>query len=251
MEKRSKNKYPSVSGMDNAEHIGIVKEIFSTITARYDLLNHVLSIGLDIFWRRFTVKKMRFFKAFRLLDVATGTGDLAIYAAKTYPRITVTGLDFTGSMLEAGKIKISRKGLNQNISLVQGDAMSLPFPDNTFDVVSIAFGIRNIPDRKAAVSEMIRVLVPGGRFMVLEMTFARHSLFSRMIRFYLNSILPSIAGKITTNPGAYHYLADSIMNFPSPAEFALFLESIGLQEVTVSPLTFGITCLYSGLKPQD
>ena len=251
MEKRSKNRYPSVSRMDDAEHVGIVKEIFSTITARYDLLNHVLSLGFDIFWRRFTVKKMRFFKAFRLLDIATGTGDLAIYAAKAYPRITITGLDFTGSMLETGKTKISRKGLGRSISLVQGDAMSLPFPDNTFDVVSIAFGIRNIPDRKTAISEMIRVLVPGGRFMVLEMTFARHSLFSRMIRFYLNSILPSIAGKITANPGAYHYLADSIMNFPSSAEFAGFLEDLGLREVATYSLTFGVTCLYSGLKPQD
>ena len=235
--------------MDNAEHVGIVKEIFSTITARYDLLNHVLSLGVDTLWRRFTVKKMRFFKTFRLLDVATGTGDLAIYAAKTYPRITVTGLDFTGNMLETGKTKISRKGLGKNITLVQGDAMSLPFPDNTFDVVSIAFGIRNIPDRKASVNEMIRVLVPGGRLMVLEMTFARRSFFSRMTRFYLNRILPCIAGKITTNPGAYHYLADSIMNFPAPAEFAGFLEGLGLKEVVVHPFTFGVTYLYSGLKP--
>lgn len=237
--------------MDDAEHIGIVKEIFSTITARYDLLNHVLSLGIDTLWRRFTVKKMRFFKTFRLLDVATGTGDLAIYAAKTHPRITVTGLDFTGSMLETGKAKIFRKGLGKNITLVQGDAMSLPFPDNTFDVVSIAFGIRNIPDRKAAVNEMIRVLVPGGRIMVLEMTFARRSLFSGMTRFYLNRILPSIAGKITTNPGAYHYLADSIMNFPAPAEFAGFLGTLGLKEVAVYPLAFGVTYLYSGAKPAD
>lgn len=237
--------------MGNAEHIGIVKEIFSTITARYDLLNHVLSMGIDICWRRFAVKKMRFFKAFRLLDVATGTGDLAIYAAAAYPGITVTGLDFTGSMLKAGKLKISRNGLDQNISLVQGDAMSLPFPDNTFDVVSIAFGIRNIPDRKTAISEMIRVLVPGGSLMVLEMTFARHSLFRKTIRFYLNRVLPFIAGKITANPGAYHYLADSIMNFPPPAEFTGSLEDLGLKEIATYPLTSGIACLYAGLKPRD
>lgn len=237
--------------MGNAEHVGIVKEIFSTITARYDLMNHVLSMGIDIYWRRFTVKKMRFFKAFRLLDVATGTGDLAIYASAANPNIDITGLDFTWSMLKAGKIKISRKGLGQKIGLTQGDAMSLPFPDNTFDVVSIAFGIRNIPDRKTALSEMVRVLVPGGRLMVLEMTFARHSLFKKAIRFYLNRILPFIAGKITANPEAYHYLADSIMNFPPPAEFAGSLEDLGLREVAAYPLTFGITCLYAGLKPGD
>jgi demethylmenaquinone methyltransferase/2-methoxy-6-polyprenyl-1,4-benzoquinol methylase len=251
MEKHPANRYPSVSEMGNAEHIGIVKEIFSTITTRYDLLNHALSMGIDIYWRRFAVKKMRFFKAFRLLDVATGTGDLAIYAAKAYPRITVTGLDFTGNMLKAGKLKISSKRLDQKIALVQGDAMSLPFPDNTFDVVSIAFGIRNIPDRKTALGEMIRVLVPGGRLMVLEMTFARRSLFKKAIRFYLNRILPFIAGKITANPGAYHYLADSIMNFPSPAEFAGSLEGLGLREVAIYPLTSGIACLYAGLKPWD
>jgi demethylmenaquinone methyltransferase/2-methoxy-6-polyprenyl-1,4-benzoquinol methylase len=234
--------------MSDAEHIGIVKEIFSTITAQYDLLNHMLSMGLDIVWRMFTVKKMRFFKTFRLLDVATGTGDLAIYASRAYPRVAITGIDFTRNMLVTGKIKIAGKGLDRNITLVQGDALSLPFPDNTFDVVSIAFGIRNIPDRKTAVSEMIRVLVPDGRLMILEMTFARHSLFRRMIRLYLTRILPFLAGKMTANPGAYHYLADSIMNFPSPSEFAGFLESMGLQEVTISPLTFGITCLYTGAK---
>ena len=250
MEKPSKNKYPSVTHISNAEHIGIVKEIFSTITERYDLLNHVLSMGLDIYWRWFTVKKMRFFKTFRLLDVATGTGDIAICASAANPDIGITGLDFTWNMLKTGKIKISRKKLSQKIALTQGDAMSLPFSDNTFDVVSMAFGIRNIPDRKAAVKEMIRVLVPGGRLMVLEMTFARHSLFRKAIGFYLNRILPLIAGKITANPGAYHYLADSIMNFPPPAEFAGSLEGLGLKEVAAHPLTFGITCLYIGLKPE-
>lgn len=250
MEKPSKNKYPSVASISSKEHIGIVKEIFSTITERYDLLNHVLSMGIDMYWRRFTAKKMRFFKTFRLLDAATGTGDIAICAGATHPGISITGLDFAWNMLKAGRRKISRKGHSQKIVLVQGDAMSLPFSNNTFDVVSIAFGIRNIPDREAAVKEMIRVLVPGGRVMVLEMTFARHSFFRKAIRFYLNRILPFIAGKITANPGAYHYLADSIMNFPSPAEFAGSLERLGLREVSIYPLTFGITCLYIGLKPE-
>ncbi|MBP6941078.1 MAG: bifunctional demethylmenaquinone methyltransferase/2-methoxy-6-polyprenyl-1,4-benzoquinol methylase UbiE [Syntrophorhabdaceae bacterium] len=249
MEKPPKNRYPSVRHISSAEHRGIVKEIFSTITGRYDLLNHVLSMGIDIYWRRFAVKKMRFFKTFRLLDVATGTGDVAVCASAVHPDIGITGLDFIQNMLKAGKAKISRKGLGQKISLVQGDAESLPFSDNTFDVVSIAFGIRNIPDRKAAIEEMIRVLVPGGRLMVLEMTFARRSLFRNAIRLYLNRILPFIAGRITANPGAYHYLADSIMNFPPPAEFAGSLEGLGLKEVAVHSLTFGTTCLYIGLKP--
>ena len=251
MEKPPKNRYPSVKHISSAEHRGIVKEIFSTITERYDFLNHVLSMGIDIYWRGFAVKKMRFFKTFRLLDVATGTGDIAVCASAVHPDIGITGLDFIRNMLKAGKAKISRKGLDQKISLVQGDAESLPFSDNTFDVVSIAFGIRNVPDRQRAIKEMIRVLVPGGRLMVLEMTFARRSLFRNAIRLYLNRILPFIAGRLTANPGAYHYLADSIMNFPPPAEFAGSLEDLGLKEVAAHPLTFGITCLYIGLKPEE
>ena len=209
-----KKKYPSVSTITETEHIKIVKEIFSTITKRYDFLNHFLSMRRDIAWRRFAVKKMQFFKTNRLLDVACGTADIAIMAATKKPDTSVVGLDFVQEMLEIGQKKISDKFLLDRIKLIRGDAVSLPFADNTFDAACIAFGIRNIPDRMSALKEMMRVIVPGGQILVLEMTFSRKSIFRRLYHTYLNCILPNLAKRLSTNAGAYFYLADSIMNFP-------------------------------------
>jgi demethylmenaquinone methyltransferase / 2-methoxy-6-polyprenyl-1,4-benzoquinol methylase len=242
-------KYPSVKQVTDEQRIGIVKEIFATVTGRYDFLNHLLSLRRDVAWRRFTVKKMRFFDSNRLLDVATGTADLAIDAARRRPSIATTGLDFVGEMLRTGQSKIARRGLSGRISLVQGDALCLPFTDNTFDASSIAFGIRNIPDRPAALREMLRVVVPGGQVLVLEMTFIRNWFTTLMYRTYLNRILPVIAKIFSLNPRAYYYLADSIMNFPSPAAFVKLMEEAGMVEVKKHKLTLGITYLYVGRKP--
>ncbi|MCX5811208.1 MAG: bifunctional demethylmenaquinone methyltransferase/2-methoxy-6-polyprenyl-1,4-benzoquinol methylase UbiE [Proteobacteria bacterium] len=249
MEKRLNKQYPSVSMVTGTEHAGMVKEIFSTITKRYDFLNHFLSMRRDVAWRRFTVKKMRFFLTGRFLDVACGTSDLAIMTAKRFHDVQSTGVDFVQAMLVAGRKKIYRKGLGQDINLANADALSLPFKDNTFDVAAIAFGIRNIPDRTAALGEMIRVIVPDGQVMVLEMTYIRNRLFKRLYHLYLNFILPGIAGLLSFNPAAYLYLADSIMNFPSPERFAGLMGEAGLTEVKKYKLTFGITYLYTGIKP--
>jgi demethylmenaquinone methyltransferase / 2-methoxy-6-polyprenyl-1,4-benzoquinol methylase len=249
MEKRLNKQYPSVSKVTGKEHAGMVKEIFSTITRRYDFLNRFLSMRRDVAWRRFTVKKMRYFSTYRFLDVACGTADLAIMAAKKFRDIHVTGVDFVQAMLDAGQKKVFRKELGQSIDLANADALSLPFKDSTFDVAAIAFGIRNIPDRTAALAEMTRVIVPGGQVMVLEMTYIRNPLFKRLYHVYLNSILPGIAGLLSFNPAAYIYLADSIMNFPSPERFADLMREAGLTEVKKYKLTFGITYLYTGIKP--
>ncbi|HQK45723.1 MAG TPA: bifunctional demethylmenaquinone methyltransferase/2-methoxy-6-polyprenyl-1,4-benzoquinol methylase UbiE [Syntrophorhabdaceae bacterium] len=239
-------KYPSVQGISEKEHIEVVRDIFSTITDRYDFLNHFLSLRQDIAWRRFTVKKMSFPEKGRLLDVACGTGDLAIYAAIRYPKIEVTGLDFVQEMLDIAKKKTKEKGLVKRIDLVRGDACFLPFPDASFDVAGIAFGIRNIPDKKKALSEMARVVVPGGQVMVLEMTFTRNW-FSRILYyFYLNYMLPVVAKRFSKNQGAYEYLADSIMNFPKPEEFIRLMEDAGIRDIKVYRLTFGVTYLYVG-----
>nr|MBP7527722.1 class I SAM-dependent methyltransferase [Syntrophorhabdaceae bacterium] len=143
MEKPVKNKYPSVRAVSEKERIGMVKEVFSTITRKYDFLNHLLSLRRDIAWRRFTVKKMRFFKTGRFLDVACGTADLSIDAVQKHGRISTTGVDFVFQMLDLGKAKIEKKGLDRRITLMQADALQLPFCDNSFDVVAVAFGIRN------------------------------------------------------------------------------------------------------------
>jgi demethylmenaquinone methyltransferase/2-methoxy-6-polyprenyl-1,4-benzoquinol methylase len=164
-------KYPDVNTITDKERISMVKEIFSTITGKYDFLNHFLSLRRDIAWRRFAAKKMRFLKTNRYLDVACGTGDLSIAAALEHPQISVVGIDFVSEMVQAGKSKIENKNLTGKVMLMQGDALHIPFDENTFDVTGIAFGIRNIPAREQALKEMLRVTMPGGQIMILEMTF--------------------------------------------------------------------------------
>ena len=250
MEKRIKGKYPGVRAMTDHERISMVKEIFSTITDRYDFLNHFLSLRRDIAWRRFAIKKMLFPDGGNFLDVACGTGDLSIGAALKYPQIKVTGIDFIPEMIIAGKEKVRRKGLSDKITLMHGDALSIPYSDNTFDVTGMAFGIRNIPDREKALHEMLRVTVPGGQIMILEMTFVQNRLFKLFYYIYLNYLLPLFAKVFSGNPAAYHYLADSIMNFPSPDEFGYIMEEAGMEKVEKYPLTFGITWLHIGKKPE-
>lgn len=240
--------YPPVTGIGRDEHVGMVRDIFATITGRYDFLNHLLSLRRDIAWRRFTIRKMRFFKTFRLLDVATGTADLAIEAASGHPGIHVIGIDFVKEMLAVGRKKITGRGLVDRIRLLQADAMTLPFPDGSFDAAGIAFGIRNMPDRLHALREMQRVIVPGGQIFILEMNFPRHRFWQGFFDLYLKRLLPGVARLLSGNPAAYHYLADSILHFPSPPAFVRLMEEAGFRGVERYPLTFGITSLYIGSK---
>jgi demethylmenaquinone methyltransferase / 2-methoxy-6-polyprenyl-1,4-benzoquinol methylase len=249
MENPAKHKYPQVTTVNDSQRITMVKEIFSSITSRYDFLNHLLSLRRDIVWRRFALKKMRFFRTNKFLDVACGTGDLSIGAALCYPFIRVTGIDFVAEMVQLGRDKIAARGLADKITLMQADALQLPFGDNTFDVTAIAFGIRNIPDRIQALKEMLRVTVPGGQVMVLEMTFIQNRLFKLFYYLYLNYLLPLVAKIFSSNAAAYYYLADSIMNFPTPAAFAGMMQDVGMTNVKKYPLTFGITYLHIGEKP--
>ncbi len=242
--------YAPVREMTDIERVRAVKEIFSTVTGRYDFLNHLLSLRRDIAWRRFAVRRMRFFKSNRLLDVATGTADLAIEAARRNRSLQVTGVDFVEEMMDLGRTKIAHRGFSDCIRLLRADALSLPFFDNSFDVAAIAFGIRNIPDKLLALREMKRVILPGGQVMVLEMTFPRTSFFQRFYRTYLNRLLPKIARGLSKNPEAYHYLADSIMNFPDPEAFARIMGEAGLVHVEKHSLDFGITYLHIGMKPE-
>jgi len=251
MEKRVDKAYPSVREATEGERVGMVKEIFSTITPRYDFLNHFLSLRRDIAWRRFAVKNMRFPTTKRFLDVACGTGDLSIDAANRCEGITVDGVDFVREMIQIGQEKIFQKGLANRIQLMVGDALHLPFHDNSFDVAAMAFGIRNIPDRQGALREMLRVVVPGGQIMILEMTFIRNPIFQAFYTVYLNYILPRLAKRFSSNPAAYHYLADSIMNFPTPDEFTALMEGVGIKNVTAHSLTFGVTYLHVGTKTRD
>jgi demethylmenaquinone methyltransferase/2-methoxy-6-polyprenyl-1,4-benzoquinol methylase len=249
MAKFAANKYPGVKTATDQQRISMVKDIFSTITGKYDFLNHFLSLRRDIAWRNFTAHKMRFSRGNNYLDIACGTGDLSIAAAMEHPQIQVTGLDFVMEMVQAAKKKVSKKNLGARIKIMQADALQIPFGNNSFAVTGIAFGLRNIPDRRRALQEMMRVTVPGGQIMVLEMTFIHNRIFRLFYYIYLNYLLPLFARLFSRNPAAYYYLADSIMNFPSPDELASQMEEAGMVAVEKYPLTLGITCLHIAQKP--
>jgi demethylmenaquinone methyltransferase/2-methoxy-6-polyprenyl-1,4-benzoquinol methylase len=248
MEKQLKKHYPGVATLSGREHKNMVEEIFSTIPERYDFLNHLMSFSLDKGWRKFTVARMKFSQTDRFLDIATGTGDLAIAAARAYPKITVTGLDFAREMMAVGRKKVARDRLSSRVEFLQGDAMQIPLPDNAVDVVAVAFGIRNMPDRKRALEEMCRVTIPGGQVMVLEMNFPRETFWAYPYRCYLKWVMPWIAAVFTRNPAAYRYLGDSIMNFPRPVEFGQLMREAGLEKIEQYPLTLGTTYLHLGEK---
>ncbi|MBN1829497.1 MAG: ubiquinone/menaquinone biosynthesis methyltransferase [Deltaproteobacteria bacterium] len=249
MKRNETGNYPSVSQLDGQSHARVVRDIFSTISGRYDFLNRLLSLRRDVAWRRFTAQKMRFFKTFRLLDVAAGTADLAIETALRHPEISVAAVDFAEAMLEAARRKVNRRGLADRIKIIPGNALNLPFDDNHFDVTAIAFGIRNIPSRSEALKEMLRVTVPGGTVMVLEMNFPKNRFFRKSYLFYLKRCLPLIARQFSQNPAAYGYLADSIIHFPSPRRFTALMEETGFTHIEAISLTLGITYLYIGQKP--
>ena len=243
---KDEDRYPPVTGIGREEHIGMVREIFTTIPGRYDFLNHLLSLRRDVAWRRFAARRMVFFDTFRLLDVATGTADLAIDAALRHPGIRVTGIDFVREMLRPGQRKIAARGLAGRLDLLQADALALPFPDGSFDVAASAFGIRNMPDRLAALREMRRVLVPGGRIQILEMNPPPKWIRRIFFAPYLKQILPAIARFYSKNPAAYGYLVDSILNFPTPEAFLKMMAQAGFRDLERHSLTLGITSLYIG-----
>lgn len=250
MGRSMKIRYQPVTELTDDERIGVVKEIFSTVTGRYDFLNHFLSLRRDVAWRSFTTRKMRFFQTFRLLDIATGTADLAIDAVQNHCSVQVIGLDFVKEMLDLGRAKVERKHLSERIRLLQGDALTLPFRDNSFDVVAVAFGMRNIPNKILALKEMRRVLVAGGQAMILEMTSPSNHFFRTIYHFYLSRILPHMARPFSHNPAAYYYLGDSIRNFPTPEAFVETMEEAGFTRVEKHSLDFGITYLHIGVKPE-
>ena len=238
MNKKHKE-YPSVQE---------VKDIFASVTDKYDFLNRFLSGRRDVAWRKRAVSEMNFFNTNRFLDVATGTGDLALDCANTHQDVQVTGVDFVQEMVNNGLKKVDTQNLEHRVELKWGDATNIDFIDDTFDVTAIAFGIRNIPKKEKALSEMKRIIVPDGQIMVLELTTPEPGFWRSTYSFYLNNVLPKLAKCFTKNPAAYEYLADSIINFSSRGEFLALMESMGLKNCRAIPLTFGVCTLYIGQK---
>ena len=217
--------------------------MFDGIAARYDLVNRVISLGIDQSWRRKTVRALALGTSHRVLDLATGTADLAIQVARTEPSVSVVGLDPSAKMLEVGRAKVERAVLAPRVELVQGDAQALPFPDASFHSVCIAFGIRNVPDRGQALREMARVTRPGGRIAILELSEPRGGLMGAMARFHIHTIVPYV-GALLSGVKEYRYLQRSIAAFPPAEEFAELMRSSNLNVLAVHPLTFGVCHLY-------
>ena len=212
-------------------------------------MNHVLSLGRDVFWRKAAAKRAKVFNTGRILDLACGTGDLALALAAARPQARVIATDFTWPMLEKAREKIEAGDLANKPLPAGADALRLPFPQQSFDSVTMAFGIRNIPDRRGALKEMIRILNPGGRALILELTFPRWSFIRNFYETYLNRLIPKIGGLLTGQPLAYQYLADSIMDFPSPDDFTREMEEAGFVHTQYKKMTFGIAVLHMGEKP--
>jgi demethylmenaquinone methyltransferase/2-methoxy-6-polyprenyl-1,4-benzoquinol methylase len=235
--------------MTAAGQTGVVRDIFTTVHGRYDFLNHLLSLRRDVGWRAVAIGRMRFARTRRFLDVATGTADLAIAAARRHDNVTVVGVDFAAPMLEIGRRKVQEAGLSDRIRLLEGDALALPFPDGSFDVAAVAFGMRNIPDKIGALREMARVTAPGGQVMILEMAFAPDPLFRPIYGFYLGRVLPNLARLFARNGATYFYLGDSIRHFPTPPTLASLMREAGLRSVSWHRLTFGTAFLHIGRTP--
>jgi len=223
--------------------------MFDKIARRYDLVNRVISLGMDQRWRKRTVAALQLGDAPRVLDLATGTGDLAVAIAKSREHAKVVGLDPSSEMLAIARAKIDRKGLAQRIELVLGDAQQLPHASCEFDAATIAFGIRNVPDRAAALREMARVVRPGGRIAILELGEPRGKLLGRVARFHTHHVVPRI-GALLSGKREYHYLQKSIAAFPPAEEFVQLMQASGLHVVEVVPLSFGACTLYVA-TPED
>ena len=248
MNKKNTNDYPPVNQMNQNQKVEIVMDIFSSITNKYDFLNRFLSLRQDLLWRKKAVEKMKFFKSYKFLDIATGTGDLAINTVNSHPNVKAIGIDFVQNMIDYGNDKIKDQNLKARLDLKWGDATDIDYEDNTFDVTAMAFGIRNIPDKVKALNEMKRVALPDGQILILELTTPDPGFFKNIYSFYLNGLLPKTAKWFTANPAAYEYLADSIMNFPTRSEFITLLDSIGLRNIKAIPLSLGICTLYIANK---
>ena len=218
-------------------------QMFDRIARRYDFVNRVLSLGLDKSWRRRTVRSLQLGEHPRVLDLATGTGDLAVDIARMTPGATVIGLDPSPGMLAIARDKMAKKGLADRVILVEGDAQALPYADCEMDAVTIAFGIRNVPDRACALREMARVVRPGGRIAILELSEGRRGAMGAMARFHTRHVVPKL-GALLSGRREYHYLQKSIAAFPPAQEFASLMTSCGLHVIEVTPLTFGAATLY-------
>jgi demethylmenaquinone methyltransferase/2-methoxy-6-polyprenyl-1,4-benzoquinol methylase len=230
-----------------------IRRMFGQIAPWYDFLNHLLSLNIDKRWREKTSKLVpaRSAESGPILDLCTGTGDLALtYDRSTNGSVPIYGADFCREMLVIAAEKANAAGAGERIRFVEADAQALPFPANTFQLVTVAFGLRNIADPDRGLAEMVRVVRPNGRIAILEFSRPRHWLFGRLYRWYFRYALPLVGQLLSrSKESAYRYLPESVLKFPDYELLAAKMGECGLHDVTFTPLTFGVATLYVGVKP--
>ncbi len=224
-----------------------VAGMFDRIAGKYDFLNHLLSMGIDKQWRKKAIKSIEGIQPKVILDVATGTGDFAIACMSLQPD-KIVGVDISEGMLEVGKKKIAEKQLSSVIQLQYGDSEQLPFADNSFDAITCAYGVRNFENLEKGLTEMCRVLRPGGRLAILEFSTPQKFPIKQLYKFYFKYILPVVGKTISKDATAYTYLPESVAAFPEGKELVAILSACGFKKPHARPLTFGITSLYTAEK---
>ncbi|MCB0495784.1 MAG: bifunctional demethylmenaquinone methyltransferase/2-methoxy-6-polyprenyl-1,4-benzoquinol methylase UbiE [Cyclobacteriaceae bacterium] len=224
-----------------------VADMFNNISPKYDLLNHVLSMGIDILWRKKAVRMLKPFSPKIILDIASGTGDFAIETVRLKPD-KIFGVDISEGMLEVGRKKMKAKKLDHIIEMQLGDSENLHFEDNYFDAVTVAFGVRNYENLKLGLSEMLRVMKPGGHVVIIEFSHPTRFPVKQLYNFYSRAILPKIGKMISKDKAAYEYLPESVSAFPYGQQFIDIMNEVGFTETKAIPLTLGISSIYWGSK---
>ncbi|MDQ3393065.1 MAG: bifunctional demethylmenaquinone methyltransferase/2-methoxy-6-polyprenyl-1,4-benzoquinol methylase UbiE [Bacteroidota bacterium] len=224
-----------------------VASMFNNISKRYDLLNHLMSLGIDVYWRKTGIKMLKAEKPKKILDIATGTGDFAIEALSLKPD-EIIGVDISHGMLEVGRKKLKRLKLDDKIKLEMGDSEKLLFEDNNFDAVIVSFGVRNFENLEKGLSDMLRVLKPGGTALIIELSKPRVFPLKQVFNLYFKYLLPLIGRFISKDKAAYTYLPESVQSFPDGKDFLGILDKVGFKNTSCRPLTFGISTIYIGKK---
>jgi len=225
-----------------------IAKMFDSIASKYDFLNRFLSIGIDVRWRKKALMQLKQLNPKVILDVATGTGDLTIMAYKILNPEKIYGIDISIGMLEIGRKKIERIGLQDKIELIAGDSETITFAENSFDAISVAFGVRNFEHLAKGLSEMYRVLKPNGKIVILEFSKPRQRWFKRIYNTYMNVITPSIGKLFSNNKNAYQYLNDSVQAFPEGQTFLNIMHEVGFTQTYLQTLSLGICTIYCGSK---
>lgn len=234
-------------GKDDTSKKEEVAQMFDNVSGRYDFLNHLLSMGIDKIWRRKVIRLIGLKSPKTILDIATGTGDFAIAARKINPK-KITGVDISNGMLEVGRKKLINKKLDQLINLEYGDSENLPFEDNSYDAITVGFGVRNFENLEKGLSEMLRVLTPGGTAAILEFSKPKKFPIKQSYGIYSKFVIPSVGKSISKDKSAYKYLPDSIAAFPEGQDFIDILKKVGYTKTDSKIVSGGIATIYIGEK---